>query len=434
MKKFFKSLLLLLLVGLNIVNLHSEYIFYNFVDGHRIPLSEDEHAIAYPVINRFQFPMSARCSIDLEEELSPEGFELLCDDERRFIEIKLQETLGPDVRVETITPTLFTVLFCLLFLEPVYQGVTSEEANSYWEKLDEDYESLLPLHLIEIINADFTGNRFMSFHNEHSDDEEYNERIEESFKIITGTAKQNHYETNVAIVLYFERNGLTNSAQIDMRQVLIDINRMWSKIEKSFEKREIDDWRISKQFDIYSRIKLLGRLVQLVPSAATDERSLQIFERMDEIEQEAISTGKFAISRGSGGFERHLDKIFGKRNLSFGNDLFAGCMDSCGGYGRKPACSYMYMNDKTTIGYAILLDKRVFLKKEEDDFYPVKIRLSLLPSNVGLCSEGESFHPRLFRRRNTTEDEFQKLLAQDARIIVNTSGVPNDELLSEYSG
>lgn len=429
--------------------------------------------VYYDVLMRYQFPMSTRDIPNLKNELSQQEFNLLCVDERKFLENKCKK-INKNLRVKFIPTTLYEMLFAKLCIEQLLDWYAKKEEKPTSKNFSIARKEI-PLSFRELFlnpprtitcksNEEFAkehrnlinqkpkwgrlfivkrvvldekkGEVSVYFTDTEGKNEEthiYNSKKckEKKFLEIVKPAEPISFNTNNAILSYLNEH----KDDIKLEKVIDNLFFLKSKTQKHFA-------NMKKNYHFHAYFRFLNLLTRDVIAfrgleggekgiAKAKKLLLEWFTSVINIEKEANAKGDFVISRGTPGCDNRIDKIleeYGHTGLSFGNSLMAGGIRDTSG---KPATAFnFFLWKKRVIGYLLLINKKEYF--DEDSFISRIAQISPWPTLVGLFSQGEGFHPRLLAKglkESESEETFQRYLSKHARIIKNESKFSENELL-----
>ncbi len=409
-KKHSRCLLFLATLLGSTIAINAEYLVYKEIrseDGAptMTPLTESEHAIVYPILMRYQFPMSL-CH-DLEKELHPTEFAQLAASEEEFIRHQIETeikrgTLPVGTKIAFIPNTLYELLFLHTYIENLVQsyffspfhnvpkkGTTHAPSYCFYQKdcrgekhyntlrSSYDYEYHYDQHNFDYgmghLNQAYLRSLKETFpdaqHKNYFDEATYLACI---YKLIRlPIMQQYHHKTQTALIKLLQ--SVENLTPVGCNNLVTNythkLQSLFTKnIPRDREKRDINVPSILEHIN-HSRIPMLQHIIRE--------------------EAKAHDMGNWLLFRGTNPrSSTRLNSTLINNNphsVSYGNYLFSGSI-----FDKVLGCPFDFICE-STIGYVVSITKADYMKNN-------KIRalffIQSLPSFLSACATGEDYHPR----------------------------------------
>lgn len=467
---FFNGVCLFLCVQASCA-LQAEYLVCSRTNASElVPASESQYWSVFPLLQKYQFPMSLAHIGQLRQELSTRALEELAAHEHAFIQEKVK-SIDPSIELVFIPATLWEVIAIRNLALNVYNFLQKNEPTGLFSIGETTNSFLSPYYKLACSALDKMGTYSLPKIPTYvgPSDDQSPEKTEANYPGLTHYLECYERRALVAINVMInklqsdlnEENNLLLIQSFDWGMRLFNWNerisqvindRLTSYIQWLFN-TSIAKYYLYVVQEKHDIDNIIAQLVQDIRNLETRMPALRcclkqlgmfgIHDRFDihaclkkciGADVEAYEKGYFTLYRGTNGFEGRLDKIIGKQHLSFGNSLCAGFLyDSAGSSSCALYAMYLYC-----ITYGLHLPKRDFLVLQ-DSFLSRFFQMKPLGTIASLISSGESFHPRMFSRPDiqfedkAKEAQFQKLLSSQARIVWNRSNISDESLLSDFN-
>jgi hypothetical protein len=392
----------------------SEYVLYKdgVKDGKAVmlPLDEKEHAAAYQVLMKYQFPMSL-CH-DLEKELSEKELAALDASEEKF----LQSRMPAEIKVAFIPKVVYELLFLKFFLEDLVNSkVFAQECPgnlcqkirnrtiphpSSFKELEvffkghnndwgahtnytlDSYHQYLSKGLEQIPTTDSMGHNYtyLRWHEAQYRQAMANFNNDEHILAF-------HNKFNTAIVGYLHTVPLPQEFDRLITLLVTDIVKIYNH---------------NACKNIYSHHNLMLELQtwllhELTTYQFIQERHVPIFKAIARNESQAHAHNKWLIYRGTIGLYPLIDSTLTKHqnyechSLSYGNSALCGLLYDC-----KQPSTLAYRHAVSgafglACGYTLAINKKEYRLKGTP--YPLFF-IAPFTTLSGLCLRGDQFHPR----------------------------------------
>jgi hypothetical protein len=320
----------------------AEYLLVKETPERLIPLTEQEHASAYDILMKYQFPMNTNPAWHLEQELNPQELEAMFTNEHSFLQEKITQALGQAVKVTFIPTTLYEVLIITILEKTSLDFPSFSSCSPAW-------------HSIAVLDAQNTD----KLHD-----------------------------------LYRENNQLRFHRFIN--------DRITEIIGKEIDPQSLQISRPIAEKTLNEQKELLIKTSRKKLSFRQPEKKLYDTARKALIyDYEAYATGCHVLYRGTSGHDSSITRT--KRSdsvphsLSFGQTLF-------GGYYRDwTACTFFIIQECISASYSLFVNKYEYYKKTNNlfflpptntlaslfgkgEFFHPRTKVFLQNSSVGHCS------------------------------------------------
>jgi|GEM_PF-4242651 len=390
------------------------------------PVDQAEHAAAYDIISRYQFPACLEHEEEFKRELgSPEALRDYASNEHAWLEKKIQET-SPDIKLLPIPTTMYELLWLNIYARKnAHLNEFMDQRNEFLHSKREALVQKNEENLIELMRerAELCDLSVLSFFMpRREDDIRWNgfKRIKYLFHFYLNLEMLNYLREKLGQMVHEDAglDGLDSREYSQMiRQhshALMDsvINEFNSFFINQDNPSLEPDW--NALFDNYKTQFLCKFFSQVGRVLFIDEADKALLNKSVDVEYEGYDNGCFVLYRGSDGYEERLDKIIKRRprggmsskegdrmDLSYGNSLFSGMISD------RDASAFYCMNfrvpepnswsprlrpSKRVYAYCILMNKFDYFQSTSTE----RRLFCISPWSTfeGLWACGEVFHSR----------------------------------------